>query len=139
MTVLEWFFYVSCAAPALTHAQLDAIQQASQCRNSQHGLTGMLLYSGRHFAQVLEGPAQPLGAVMTSILADARHRQVRILARAPLAQRRFGTWSMGYVHGMGKADLIEQVHQGPQVSMARAGRLAQLMFDAAGVGPVGPP
>lgn len=65
-------------------------------RNLRDGISGCLLFSRVHFAQILEGPEPELSAVMDSILADTRHHQVKILERKPVEQRDFSDWGLGY-------------------------------------------
>jgi hypothetical protein len=124
----QWLFYVSRAAEGVSQAEVDRILRSSQARNLERRLTGMLLFTGAYFAQVLEGEAQPLEAVMSSIVADARHRDIRVLARQPLGRRRFRKWSMGCVVRLGMSDLIEELTHAPEVPPQRAERLVTSLF-----------
>lgn len=90
--------------------------------NEQRAITGMLLFSGVHFAQVLEGPAPALAALMASIAADPRHREVRVLSRTAVTRRDFTGWSMAYVHDLGAADLLAELWSATEVSGARVRR-----------------
>ena len=47
-------------------------------------------------AQVLEGPQASNEALMRSIAADGRHRDVTVVETIPLRERRFPDWSMAY-------------------------------------------
>ncbi len=48
--------------------------------------------------QHLEGPAEPLLRVYSSIRADPRHRLVIELLNEPVRGREFQGWSMGFMH-----------------------------------------
>lgn len=65
-------------------------------RNSDLGITGALVYTELHFAQILEGPASSLTLLMSTIRRDNRHRDIRILSENRIASRTFAGWSMAY-------------------------------------------
>ena len=77
--------------------QLADILATAEARNPAAGITGALMHMGGCFAQVLEGDGPPLNQLMIDILRDRRHREVRIIEVVPIAQRRFGGWSMAWV------------------------------------------
>ncbi len=128
---LREVFYVSRALlgpdevqPLLTRARLN---------NQRLGLTGALLYSGGHFAQVLEGPGEVLAQVMDAIARDARHDQLRCLQQGDIAQRRLGDWDMAFLNGQGADDLLQQLLWSEQdLPPERVQRLMQHLLAAAG-------
>lgn len=65
-------------------------------RNASLSVTGALLFTGRRFAQYLEGPAEGIAELKRSILQDPRHRDVHTIAEGPYDHRRFLTWSLAY-------------------------------------------
>jgi hypothetical protein len=125
---LEHFFYVSRAREAVTDRDIDDILATSRSRNALVGLTGKLLYTGEHFAQVLEGSHDALDPVIESIAQDGRHSRMRRLVRAPLDVRRFPEWTMAYVERVGAADLVDQLMNSPDVSPDRARRIIDGLF-----------
>ena len=88
--------YVSSAASELSTAQLLEILEVSRRKNTRHAITGLLLYKGGNFMQVLEGDRAPVEETYRKILLDARHRGVIELASEEIAARDFGEWSMGF-------------------------------------------
>lgn len=83
--MLRQCFYVSRA-----RVGAEAVQPMwASCvrRNAGLELTGMLLFTGRHFAQLIEGEPQVVDATLARIKADPRHAQLRVLLDKPLAQR----------------------------------------------------
>lgn len=65
--------------------------------NNQHlNITGALLFTGAHFAQILEGPDEVVAALMASIVADDRHENLVVLSHRPLSERKFKGWSLAY-------------------------------------------
>ncbi len=59
----------------------------------------MLLFNGKRFLQVLEGPADAVAATYNRISQDPRHRGQVVLSRKSVSQREFGEWSMAYRDG----------------------------------------
>ena len=73
-----------------------AIVDISIPRNASLQVTGALLFTGRHFAQYLEGPSAGIAALKASILRDPRHDDVQTIAEGAYEHRRFLTWSLAY-------------------------------------------
>jgi Sensors of blue-light using FAD len=73
-----------------------SIVAASRARNPCLGLTGALLFTGEHFAQVLEGAASLVDQMLDHVAKDPRHDSVMVVAREPIVARRFNNWSMAY-------------------------------------------
>jgi hypothetical protein len=69
----------------------------SRKNNAQKQIVGGLLFGDGCFLQCLEGDDEAVDALYKKIEADRRHRDVRMLVRAPIAQRSFAAWSMKYV------------------------------------------
>ena len=76
--------------------QVDEIVSIAQRRNPLADLTGALLFTGSHFAQVLEGHGDDIDEMLASIRRDPRHRRLLCVDRSPLLARRFPHWSMAY-------------------------------------------
>lgn len=76
--------------------QLAPILESAVRRNTEDGITGMLLYSGGNFLQVLEGPKNAVQATYARICKDPRHRNTTLLLEQDIPERQFGSWSMGY-------------------------------------------
>jgi len=106
--LIQLIYVSQPAGPVGSH---ELIQIVDSCRrnNEKSGVTGMLAFSGEHFLQLLEGPEEEVSRTFERIERDTRHRQIRLIARHPVAQRAFGDWSMGFA-GMGafNADLLRQ-------------------------------
>ena len=89
--------YISQAASGVTDEQVQDILESAQRNNSAAGLTGVLVYGGRVFMQVLEGPERTLLRQYVKILDDRRHSDCRILHISPANDRIFDKWSMGII------------------------------------------
>jgi hypothetical protein len=75
------------------HEIPDLLKQA-RIANAKQELTGMLLYIGGSFLQVLEGQPEMVDAVFSTILRDKRHTQLTLIARESILERAFEGWTM---------------------------------------------
>lgn len=100
-------FYVSTASQPRDSSTIQAILHTARRNNSRLDVTGCLLYSGRYFAQVLEGSDSVVPALAQRITLDPRHRGVLILMETHRPEREFGDWSMGYLHDLSLEDKLE--------------------------------
>ena len=64
--------------------------------NTEHNLTGALIFTGTHFAQVLEGSQKDIDEVMSIITSDPRHGSIRVVDRSSITERQFPNWAMAY-------------------------------------------
>lgn len=111
--------YVSDATFALEDYEMDpegirwemeAILESSRKNNENNSLTGALLLTNGHFAQVLEGPQKALRERFDIISVDSRHTNIVTLRYGPVAERRFSNWEMARCYAEeipGCTDLIE--------------------------------
>ena len=90
---MRQFVYVSTAAE-LQESDLSDIVETSQENNRLVGLTGFLLYNGRNFMQLLEGPDAALVILINRLARDWRHSGMVALEDRPIAARVFPEWHM---------------------------------------------
>lgn len=84
--------------PETAHAQeLAKILDASLANNRERSITGALVCTPAHFAQILEGPRAAVTDLMTRIDVDPRHRDISIIAKETLPQRSFPRWSLAHI------------------------------------------
>jgi hypothetical protein len=88
--------YVSSVVPPLSPAQLADLLSISRQRNSEVGITGMLLYKDGNVMQVLEGEEAAVQQLYSRIGRDPRHRGLQTLLQGPVEGRQFPDWSMGF-------------------------------------------
>jgi hypothetical protein len=96
MTQLTHCIYASLAAADFEEHDIPALLEHARTSNARRALTGMLLYIGKNFFQVLEGEEAVIDAVYNQILRDPRHTRVTLIIREPIAERRFSEWTMGF-------------------------------------------
>jgi hypothetical protein len=89
--------YASTAREPFTAEELAALLLQARAQNHERGLTGLLVYHGGAFLQVLEGRGEAVTEVFERIGRDPRHADLRLLIRREVDEREFGEWSMGFV------------------------------------------
>lgn len=73
------------------------IVRVSRSYNQQHGITGLLVFDGMNFWQLLEGDCDAVVALANRIERDPRHRDFHIAHQGFRdAPRRFREWAMAY-------------------------------------------
>lgn len=130
---LRQVFYISRSLA--TPAEVEQILIRSRHHNLERQVTGALLFTGGHFAQLIEGSAQALAETMAAIDADPRHEAVRRLVEGNIAQRRFAAWTMAFIEAPGSDDLVQQLLATSDIPAERAQRLLDLLFDTASATP----
>lgn len=93
---MHYLIYVSVAREHFTSEALLLLLDQAQRFNTAHDITGMLLYKGGNFMQLLEGPEAEITPLYEKILMDPRHDYVTLIVYEPCAQRGFAQWSMGF-------------------------------------------
>ena len=86
--------YVSTATASLCGEDLNSILRTAQSRNAANGVTGLLVFTGAQFMQLLEGPRDAVQAIFEAICADSRHHGVARLIAEPALERSCPGWAM---------------------------------------------
>lgn len=89
--------FTSRARAGLKPAETSSIIGASRSNNARDGVTGVLLYSGETFLQLVEGSDAALVSLWRRLLGDDRHRQVATLHDGSVHARWFESWRAGYM------------------------------------------
>jgi hypothetical protein len=88
--------YLSESTVPFSKEDLRELLTKSRENNSQLGITGMLLFKGGNFLQVLEGRQETVMSLYEIIRRDSRHSQLTTLFQGTSSQRDFPDWSMGF-------------------------------------------
>jgi len=107
---LHEIIYVSTLAADAPVRVVADIATKARSHNQRADITGLLVFDGLHFCQQLEGCARELAAVMARIQDDPRHRNLEVLHRGPLDQRRFRRFSLGYT-SVEDIELLERLQR----------------------------
>jgi hypothetical protein len=88
--------YASSAAAGFHESQIPDLLKNARAANEKREVTGMLLYIGGSFFQLLEGEAAAVDSIYTKIGCDPRHTGVTQIIREPILERDFTGWTMGF-------------------------------------------
>ena len=88
--------YVSTSVKLLKDDELLDILKVSRENNISSEVTGLLLYKGGNFMQVLEGPDEMVTALYEKIKTDPRHKDVSVISREQIQARQFHAWEMAF-------------------------------------------
>jgi len=91
---LKSLTYTSLAALDLQPEDLEAIHRTARDTNALEGVTGMLIYNGIHFLQVIEGAPNAIDDLVERLRRDPRHNGLEIRDEHEAEQRTFPDWSM---------------------------------------------
>ncbi|MGP0153690.1 diguanylate phosphodiesterase [Pantoea ananatis] len=92
--MLTTIIYRSHISDDVSVKTLPGMVDDASILNASHEVTGILLFNGTHFFQLLEGPEEGVLAIYQRICADRRHHNVVELMRDYAPSRRFGNAGM---------------------------------------------
>ncbi|MDQ3245974.1 MAG: BLUF domain-containing protein [Pseudomonadota bacterium] len=94
---LKSLAYTSLAALDLTASDLEAIHQTARELNALDGVTGLLIFNGTHFLQIIEGGEDSINELVERLRRDVRHSGFEIREEHKVTERAFPDWSMQMV------------------------------------------
>ncbi len=101
--------YTSSALSGMTSSKARNIAEQSQINNALSDISGVLVFNGTRFTQVLEGHESAVRRLFKVIARDDRHSDVEVLAQGATAGRLFSGWSMAYNDTCDARELFERV------------------------------
>lgn len=88
--------YRSVADDAFVLPEIYSMLSNAKEYNTEHGITGCLLYHNSHFVQLLEGEEEDVKQLFQKISKDPRHHSVEVIEKENNDERLFNTWSMAF-------------------------------------------
>jgi Sensors of blue-light using FAD len=116
--MLRCIAYVSSALHPLSEAELEALLLDARRFNQHVAVTGVLLFHDGSFFQYFEGPPAGVEAVYARVKASRSHHMIIELHDAPIDERLFGQWLMGFTHAPASELLTLQNAQWRRASRA---------------------
>ena len=86
--------YTSRAVPSLEIPDVDTIHREALTYNPLDGITGLLVFNGESFMQVIEGAESAIDDLLGRLRKDRRHCDLEVRDRRPIPARFFPNWSM---------------------------------------------
>ena len=94
---LKSLTYTSWASPALVSEDVDSILRSARINNPLQGLTGLLIFNGPAFLQILEGVEPAVDELVATLRADKRHTNLSIRDERTIDTRIFSDWAMAFL------------------------------------------
>ncbi len=94
---LKTLTYTSRARLDLSDEDLAAIHQSARHLNALDGISGMLLFDGARFLQILEGAEDAIDTLVERLRMDPRHSAFEVRDERYVERRSFPDWSMELV------------------------------------------
>lgn len=91
---LKTLTYTSRARLDLGDTDLSDILQAARHLNALDGVTGLLLFDGSRFLQIIEGAEEAIDNLVERLRRDPRHSALEVRDERFVDQRSFPDWSM---------------------------------------------
>jgi hypothetical protein len=98
---LKSLAYTSRARLDLDEADLGDIHQTARHLNALDGITGLLVFDGIRFLQIIEGSPEAIDNLVERLRRDDRHTAFEIRDERPINARAFPDWSMELVRVSG--------------------------------------
>ena len=95
MALLE-LIYTSLTEAHNDTDKVQGILASSERNNAAISVTGLLLFDGERYIQILEGQAEKVEGLFATISEDARHHNLELLHKGPISGRSFETSRMAY-------------------------------------------
>lgn len=95
--MLKTLTYTSLAQLDLSASDLEDIHRTARAMNGLNGITGLLIFNGTHFLQVIEGGEEAVDALVDNLRRDRRHTGFEIRDLSFVEERSFPDWSMELV------------------------------------------
>ena len=88
--------YASSATTEFTKDDLLRLLAICRENNGKLDVSGMLLFHGNSFFQILEGEESAVMSLYEKISRDERHNRVLKIIQEPIEKKSFAEWTMGY-------------------------------------------
>lgn len=93
---LKELVYTSLAGVPGKPGDVEAILASSERNNVATGITGLLLFDGVRYIQILEGTPESVDRLFETITSDTRHGSIELLYKGVVTGRAFENWRMAY-------------------------------------------
>jgi hypothetical protein len=89
--------YTSLARLDLQASDLEDIHRSAREHNALEGVTGLLVFNGTHFLQIVEGSHKAIDDLVERLRRDPRHTGLEVRDERKIDKRSFPDWSMELV------------------------------------------
>ena len=89
--------YTSLARLDLDTSDLEQIHRTARELNALDGVTGLLVFNGTHFLQIIEGAPNAIDELVERLRRDPRHSGLEVRDERIVDRLSFADWSMELV------------------------------------------
>jgi hypothetical protein len=125
---LKTLTYTSLARLDLSSRDLADIHESARHLNALDGVTGLLVFDGIRFLQIIEGSEDAIDSLVDRLRRDQRHSAFEIRDERQVETRSFPDWSMelvrvstGYLNAHAEIESVLPEEVAPQVRTLLAG------------------
>ena len=94
---LKSLTYTSLARLDLDSSDIEAIHRTAREANALEGISGLLIFNGTHFLQIIEGAPDAIDELVERLRRDPRHSGFEVRDERQISERSFADWSMELV------------------------------------------
>lgn len=94
--MLHELVYASKAQDFVNDEHVAKILLSARCKNEELSITGLLLFDGSNFLQIIEGDPTAVKEVFACIERDDRHFDIKLFHSGPIKKRYFDSWQMAF-------------------------------------------
>lgn len=94
---LKTLTYTSRARLDLSDAELEQIHETARHLNALDGISGLLVFDGTRFLQIIEGSEAAIDDLVERLRRDTRHSAFEVRDERAVQKRSFSGWSMQLV------------------------------------------
>jgi hypothetical protein len=94
---LKSLAYTSLARLDLADSDLHEIHREARQLNALDGISGLLVFDGARFLQIVEGAPEAIDSLVERLRRDTRHAAFEIRDERRVGERSFPDWSMELV------------------------------------------
>ena len=129
---LKALTYTSWARPGIRHDEVESILSSARINNPLDGITGVLIFNGTAFMQIIEGGEAAVDSLAERLASDPRHSNMSIRDQRQIVARTFPDWSMAYLR------LENGEFEGERGRQGAAKRLPQPLRNVVSANALGP-
>ena len=124
---IKTVFYVSQAKAYRALRDLAKFVPPARLKNERLEVVSTLVFDGKNYSQLLEGPTKAVDQVLAKMALDDRHSKMRVLLERCRAERSYIGLPLTYTYDERRRDLITGLIAGTQMSSVA---LQALVYEA---------
>jgi len=93
---LQELIYTSVSSAQSEKDEVSNILAVSEKNNDVSAITGLLMFDGHRYIQILEGETENVDRLYNVISKDSRHQKLELLHKGGITSRSFENWRMAY-------------------------------------------